>query len=316
MVRLSKWISGATAQQPVTEVARKSLRARLRVVWHYAPLAAHKANKDIEYVHQLRVASRRAKAAMELYAELLPPKRARAVNKLLRDLRKAAGEARDLDVLAGRLSELASPDPQGPLQCVLLEIKAQRKLAQPPLLHGYQRASDKDLPQLTLRLLSKIRCQDPVPNLADFGRNKFKPMVEAFFAAAAADLSDAAALHRMRISGKQVRYAIELLAGAFDDSFRQQLYPVFGDIQERLGAINDHVTAIALLTQWSERTEHPERQAALEQLAVDEKLRLDEAMGRFQAWWTAQRAAELAVRVVAAIDVSLPTGNPAISSVG
>ena len=64
----------------------------------------------------------------------------------------------------------------------------------------------------------------------------------------AADLSDVANLHQMRISGKRVRYAMELLAGAFDDSFRTELYPIYAEVQELLGTINDHATAITMLT--------------------------------------------------------------------
>ena len=33
-------------------------------------------------------------------------------------------------------------------------------------------------------------------------------------------MSDAAALHAFRIQGKQVRYAMEIFAGAFDEDFR------------------------------------------------------------------------------------------------
>jgi CHAD domain-containing protein len=49
----------------------------------------------------------------------------------------------------------------------------------------------------------------------------------------------------MRICGKRVRYAMELLAGALDHSFRRELYPTFAEVQEKLGTINDHATAIA-----------------------------------------------------------------------
>src|SRR4051812_8668759 len=99
-----KWIEGIDAAAPVEEAARKSLEPRLSAVAGSLPLAAHLAEHDVEYVHRLRVATRRAGAALKLYEELLPRRPARWMKKRLRKIRQAAGDARDLDVLAYRLS--------------------------------------------------------------------------------------------------------------------------------------------------------------------------------------------------------------------
>ena len=77
MVRSSKWITGAKPEQPVTDVAQRALRERLNTVWFYAPLAAKKYEEDIEYVHQLRVATRRAGAGLQIFAEVLPKRETR-----------------------------------------------------------------------------------------------------------------------------------------------------------------------------------------------------------------------------------------------
>ena len=66
-----------------------------------------------------------------------------------------------------------------------------------------------------------------------------------FFAAVPRDATDLAALHMFRIRGKELRYAMEVLAGAFSDEFRTRLYPIVESIQERLGEVNDLVTAKA-----------------------------------------------------------------------
>ena len=58
---------------------------------------------DIEHVHRLRVSTRRAVAALKLYRDWLPPAKFRWVKKRLKKIRRAAGDARDLDVLAERL---------------------------------------------------------------------------------------------------------------------------------------------------------------------------------------------------------------------
>ncbi len=312
MVIGTKWTKGAQPGKPVTDIARKSLRARLVVVWDCVPLAAYKAGKDIEYVHQLRVSSRRATAALQIYADLLPRKKTQSISKSLHRLRKAAGKARDLDVLAVRLAKVADQQQKTHLAVVLAEIAAERRAAQKPLVRGYVKAKQRGFKRQSRELLDKLRWRssEPEPVFGDFARTTFRPLVSKFFEAASADLSDVKALHQMRISGKQVRYAMELLAGAFSDSFRKELYPIFGDVQEKLGTINDHATAIALYSQWSEHAHDRASQAELGELIVDERMRLDAERQRFLEWWTGDRAAELARRFDAALSDSGQPSDP------
>src|SRR5256714_15128374 len=114
MASSGKWIDGLHADSAVEDAARRSLERRLAVVAHTLPLAAHLAEHDIEHVHRLRVATRRAAAALKLYWDWLPQKSARWIKKRLRQTRRAASEARDLDVLIQRL-ERDSGTPAEPI---------------------------------------------------------------------------------------------------------------------------------------------------------------------------------------------------------
>jgi len=106
-----KWIKVDSPDEPVLAVARRTLRGRLRWLWHCLPLAALQPEEDVEYVHQLRIATRRAEAALETFAPYLPGRRARWLSKKLRQVRRAAGDARDLDVLKLHLeAELRGDD--------------------------------------------------------------------------------------------------------------------------------------------------------------------------------------------------------------
>src|SRR5262245_27990506 len=105
MAASAKWIEGIGPESAVDDAARRSLEPRLSTVAHCLPLAAHLAEHDIEHVHRLRVATRRASAALKLYRDLLPRRARRWVKKRLRKIRRAAGDARDFDVLATRLVE-------------------------------------------------------------------------------------------------------------------------------------------------------------------------------------------------------------------
>jgi hypothetical protein len=70
-----KWIEGVAAGDRTGDVALRALRIRLGAVLELLPLAAEKAEEDTEHIHQLRVWTRRAVAALELYEDLLPRRR-------------------------------------------------------------------------------------------------------------------------------------------------------------------------------------------------------------------------------------------------
>ena len=55
-------------------------------------------NEDIEYVHKMRVISRRIRAAMPLFKECFPKKRFKRWLGEIKKVTKFLGEARDLDV--------------------------------------------------------------------------------------------------------------------------------------------------------------------------------------------------------------------------
>src|SRR5688572_29922151 len=142
MARKGKWIEGTSADQPVSTAARRPLEVRLAVVWHYLPLAARRADEDIEHVHQLRVASRRAVAALEIFWDLLPKRRARWLRKRLKEIRRTAGEARDDDVLAARLEHWAQRHP--PVKLVLKQVLKHRRKAQQPIEKIHRKLVDEN----------------------------------------------------------------------------------------------------------------------------------------------------------------------------
>src|SRR5579871_1164918 len=100
-----KWISDLKPDTPLAEAARHVLFVRLQVVRDYLPRAALESDKDIEYVHQLRVGTRRADAALRIFADCLPKKSYRKARRRLKRIRRAAGAARDWDVFLAELLE-------------------------------------------------------------------------------------------------------------------------------------------------------------------------------------------------------------------
>lgn len=293
-----KWIEGTSADVPYGDAARAALRARLELVWFYLKPAAKEADEDIEYVHQLRVATRRAMATLEMFDDLLPRRRGRWMRKQLRRVRRAAGTARDCDVMLERFgADPDSPTAQA-LEPLLDRLRQQRVEAQAPIEDIYARLKQHDYPTRVQKLLKRVRLRESGENGAphrfgDVARCKLRPAVEAFFAAASADLNDVSLLHQLRIEGKHLRYSMEILAGAFPPSFRGELYPQIEELQSHLGEINDHATASRWFQEWTAQSDDVDLRTSLANLTAQEESALAEGRDGFLSLWTHKRAIEL-----------------------
>ena len=295
MGRSAKWIKDVHPSQPVSEVARMALAFRLDAVAYYLPKAATSAEDDIEYVHQLRVATRRSMAALQTFQSLLPARRARKLRKMLGRLRRAAGAARDLDVLYERLCEHAEQTSVPGMKKVLAKVIERREESQCPLLEAHRRWKKKNCEKWVSQLLARVRwrSENPEPSFEQSAAQALCAPVSEFFQAARADLDDIVALHRMRICAKQLRYTMELLAGAFASDFRERLYPTFTEVQEKLGAINDCATAKRLFENWAAAAKSGDAAVELNRMAGGELQQLDSVCGEFRQWWTSGRAGRL-----------------------
>ncbi|NLF72268.1 MAG: CHAD domain-containing protein [Candidatus Anammoximicrobium sp.] len=296
MAKFLKWVE-AGPDELLEDVAVRTLDSRLQPVMHYVPLAAKHPERDIEHVHQMRVWARRAKAAMSLYEELLPKRRRKWINAQLQAIRRAANDARDDDVflqrLAGDAEHAAAARP------LLDAVRHHRQEAQRPIVKLW-----KDLfelgrfPRRCAKLLRKVGLRGAAADAGPiafrpWAENRIQPLLDAFFAAAEADLSDLGAMHRFRIAGKKLRYAIELLAPAFGESLRTQAYPALQDLQDRLGQINDLAAAQSCLKRWLEQAEGSQQTAYLQQMLDQEQQRLEAQRSECLAWWNARRKKEL-----------------------
>jgi CHAD domain-containing protein len=288
--RPDKWVQGVSPDDRTTDVAVRTLQARLAAIQHYLPLAAEQAEEDVGHVHQLRVWTRRAAAALKLYARLLPRRRTAWMKKHLKRLRRAANDARDCDVLARRLAEdRTHPE----VESWLDKVRAQRAEAQKPIVASYERLKRNDrFDRRVTKLLRRVRPRSKPghrpqdPRFGDWARASLQPLVESFFAAAPADGTDMAALHAFRIRGKELRYAMELLAGAFPPDFRDKLYPVVETLQDRLGALNDLATAQTRLRQRIEEADDPAEAEHLRRLLAEEQARCEQMQREFVSWFT------------------------------
>jgi CHAD domain-containing protein len=293
MGRTTKWID-SQPDDAVEDVARRALEARLERLWHFLELSVSRQPTETENVHQLRVFARRTAAAMEIFADWLPRRRGRWVGKKLKRVRKAAGEARDLDVLHMRWTDRLHELPAGQAALLLEQVKRRRRKAQWPIEDAYYKLlrkrfvhrAAKFVKRVRLRGQSALQCDGRLGCLARVALGR---LVVPYLEAARAEMTDVEALHAFRIKSKEVRYAMEIFGGAFDADFRQELYPIVESLQDRLGAINDHVTAQSYLAEWRRQTDACPVHQAIDAGMRQEQQWFELSRQEFLAWWTDER---------------------------
>jgi triphosphatase len=193
-----------------------------------------------EDVHQMRVATRRLRAALRLFEEVLPPN-ASALRIELAWIGAALGRVRDLDVQIESLtceSHALGADPQafGPIVYV---FETRRSAAREAL----QAALDDQRYAALLASLQDCLVQ-PWPDASDVGLSAVTQLVQRRYRRlrkAGQQLhahASAAAAHRARIRAKQFRYALEFLSDVYGQSARRLIRRAVR-LQDLLGAAQD-----------------------------------------------------------------------------
>jgi CHAD domain-containing protein len=218
------------------------------------------------------------------------------MKKRLRKIRRAAGDARDLDVLADRLAR----DYGEPVAPVIELIANDRAAVQPAIVRVADRCRHGDR---LVRKAAKVLRTIPVQNarghgtqpaiFRDWAAVQFAKVADDFVAAMPNESSDTVALHQFRIRGKALRYAIELVSPAFGPELRKELYPVVEKLQERLGRVQDHVAAIERCNHWAAEACGESMQETLRELSAAEERGLADSMREFRSWWTEERRSQV-----------------------
>jgi CHAD domain-containing protein len=103
---------------------------------------------DIERVHAMRVATRRLRAVMEIFAPAFPKQQHRAALKEVKALADALGERRDRDVAIDALTTigaaLTAEDRRG-IDHLVAELRAEQQHANTILAAALQRIEENDL---------------------------------------------------------------------------------------------------------------------------------------------------------------------------
>ncbi len=311
----SKWISDLGAATPVADAARRVLTLRLEGVRDGLGHALREPGRDPEFVHQLRVATRRASVALEVFAECLPPRVYKTARSLLRNIRRAAGKARDWDVFLARLLSDADKLPAGDRATIDMLVGyalAHRLPAQEDLERscgdypfGFERCMAQTIGGISYRSNGKT----PLANLV---RPLLGRMFDELNQAAVRDHHDYHHLHGTRIVGKRLRYTIEMFVDCFGPALRAMLYPAIVEMQQVLGEVHDHFNAALLYAALGAKLDvflsrdGSRYQPFIDRLKAEHERQLQESCQRFQLWWEGWRKPEIHVAIA-----DLLSGAPA-----
>jgi CHAD domain-containing protein len=290
-----KWISGLKSTTPLTDAARRVLAVRLEVVHSQLPLALHDWQEDPEHVHQLRVGTRRAGAALAIFGFCLPIVYFKKLKKRLRAIRRAAGAARDWDVFAMALAEREKHVTAGQragLDFLLGYAQAQRVAAQATLEQVGERKPFA-LEHLIADALAAIQLPAGSPRqcLGDVARPWLAEILMDLHTAGTSNLDQYEHLHQARILGKRLRYGMEVFASCFGADFKDRFYPMVEEMQDILGLANDSFVATQRLTTLRDilRASKPGMwkrcRAGVDGLMRYHQRRLPQQREHFLGWW-------------------------------
>jgi CHAD domain-containing protein len=195
---------------------------------------------DPEPVHRLRVATRRAAAALDTFADLLPVKPTRKVRKSLKRLRRVAGTARDADILLDEIrgwSVHQAPSVRPGLHFLLGHALAARQAAQLKLEAAVESASAEDA--LPIDSLLKKGRGGRKETLGERAAPTVAGLLDDLNAAVGRFPETAKEFHQVRIAAKRLRYSLELFIDSLPPAVREQVYPRVEAAQDLLGEVND-----------------------------------------------------------------------------
>jgi CHAD domain-containing protein len=270
---------------PVELAARRALAARLGDVRRYEqPLLDA---PDIDDVHDMRVATRRLRAAIALFDEEAELFQARAEVKRLGD---ALGQVRDLDVLAAWIDEARAAQPEDaparPGMEHLADRQREKREHKLPAMHeAIERFRDGVAERLASAFAS-VRARGFMGGPRQKRRlSKKLGRLERAQIETLASI-DPHTAHQLRIGAKKLRYHAELL----EDSLPEIAPPLLDHLarlQELLGDLHDTDVRRPLVEEFLIHSEPADREGALVLLrsTLEARERLaGELTGELRAW--------------------------------
>ncbi len=234
--------------KPPTDRASPLLRERVRAVFKRLPKSLA---GDEEAIHEMRVAGRRLRVAVPLLAKRPEGRRVKRALRVLRDLTRAAGASRDLDVSLDLLN--AHLREQGVLSGETITLRRRLRAARTRSRARMAEAlMDLEIARLR-RDLRRVQARKADGLFTILGRMRATRDEEGQALLAGfeglGDRYDPVALHALRRQARRLRYTAEVHDALMRDE-PSEAPGLFKSLQEQIGALHDvHVLAHWLLAQ-------------------------------------------------------------------
>jgi inorganic triphosphatase YgiF len=218
-------------------------------------------SRDPEYLHQMRVAVRRLRSALSVFAPALPRSAVAPLAAELKWLTGALGPARDWDVF---VYETLPPIRAAFARHHALEEFTRACLRRRRSACGKARAAvaSARYQRLVLRLAGWLAArgwlEEADAAMREVQAGPVREFASAVLAARHARVRkrgrrlqkrSPAELHRLRIAVKKLRYAADFFAGLYDEAQVREALRRLARLQDILGAMNDAATVSGLMEQ-------------------------------------------------------------------
>jgi len=203
-----------------------------------------KGEEDIEFVHRMRVASRRLRSALGLFGECFDEVEVRKWNRAVRSVTRDLGVARDLDVQIAFLKGFIDAHEGHPsLVAMKAELEELRAQAQPSIVSGLDKLERKGTLEDMRRTLDEVRnalrCSAPYGAMERAFHHISNRLDELLALQDCVHHPEAKEQqHQMRIAAKRLRYTMEAFVDLYGDVLQERI-TVIKDLQDRLGGLHD-----------------------------------------------------------------------------
>jgi CHAD domain-containing protein len=215
------------------------------------------ADQDPEYLHDMRVAMRRLRTALQVFERaIVLPKRAQ--EKQVGAIAKVLGHLRDLDVQLADLRDHYQPQMQGPqqrlLNGVLKSLKRERKQAFTATKHLLTRSPYRQfkvayqhwLAHPCYTSLARLPLLAVLPDLLSPLLSNLLLHPGWFIQVTDPSAAGSDVLHDLRKACKHARYQAEFFAPFYGEALQTWIQEV-KHLQDRLGKVHDSQVLLALI---------------------------------------------------------------------
>jgi CHAD domain-containing protein len=253
-------VPAGLADSSETAFAAAAVLERLKMLTKEAE--GVKDGSDIEFVHRMRVASRRLRTALRVFADCLPRRPHKVWTRLVRQVTRSLSRARDLDVqldfIAGMDTRRLKPGFRPGVQRLRLRLKQQRAALQDEVVRRVENFESSGVVESMQDRLEPLATEVPAGNaLWRRARREITTHLDELlvFVPFVDRPECQRELHQMRIATKHLRYSFELFRPLFGDQLEKAI-DMTKEIQELLGDIHDYDVWAELLPEFarSERT--------------------------------------------------------------